>query len=496
MFKIKRILLISGFFVIFSLIIYVYGIEYGNIIIKNTVYEQSRIEVKVNENSGGLETVVVPICNFKDQECQNKFNCFCKMNENDVLEFIVTFGWVPPDPERPICTWVDPNTLPLGATYPTMQGLGEATSTFTWTPNFCQAGPYSVVFYGNGDCFDYANSGNLAVGITVNNLNRAPVLEVDQSFITARHGETVRVNFFALDTDAVECRDDSLSAKHSIEPTPTIPSTMSFDENTGTGFVEWRTTSSDVGLHTLTTIVNDNYGALAQGVTNIDVTRDREKITNVTYGHGINLTYVGNCSENCTKIVFLQTVCRFALIDDGTVQPFKPSDKNPARLPQDTDTVNGGARLCSVDYIVGEADPYYNGDDGSDKGSGNQMGNHTGNYTLGNITNSTISDEPETGDSALRRMNKSLHDSGTLAANQNVNGTRLEFETCAFCAEGPKAGTIYRCVRWDYTRYLGDADSGKSKAVGVPTNYSLKFDKAVKKWGQNAAHAFNTPGFK
>jgi hypothetical protein len=103
-------------------------------------------------------------CNFDQPECQLEGFCSCDVNENEHLQFGTVFSWNPPDPERPICTWAF--TLPSGAIYPTAQGFGEVTSTFSWTPAVGQAGDYLVEFHGGEQCF--ISQGVLPIQITVN----------------------------------------------------------------------------------------------------------------------------------------------------------------------------------------------------------------------------------------------------------------------------------------------------------------------------------------
>src|SRR6185436_278976 len=56
--------------------------------------------------------------------------------------------------------------LPTGATF------DPATRTFSWTPSFTQAGPYTVTF----NVTDGTLTASEAVAITVTNTNRAPTL--------------------------------------------------------------------------------------------------------------------------------------------------------------------------------------------------------------------------------------------------------------------------------------------------------------------------------
>src|SRR5262245_26605581 len=71
-------------------------------------------------------------------------------------------------------------------------------------------------------------------------------------------------------------------------------------------------------------------------------------------------TYTPEAKDKSTKIVFIQ-VMRESL--DGT--PVMPSVAAPAFAYQDADTTSD---FYHVDYVSGEKDPYYNGDDPQDFG--------------------------------------------------------------------------------------------------------------------------------
>jgi len=58
----------------------------------------------------------------------------------------LTAYWVPPQPERLICLWVDTATLPYGATFtPCHCDYGQVTSDLYWTPTLDQLGRYITV---------------------------------------------------------------------------------------------------------------------------------------------------------------------------------------------------------------------------------------------------------------------------------------------------------------------------------------------------------------
>ena len=88
-----------------------------------------------------------------------------KIYEGQSWHLRVTTYWTPSQPERPICLWVDSNTLPQGATFtPECNcGYGQVTSDLYWTPYICQSGTYLIVFYAGDVCGEYVFSFSIEV---------------------------------------------------------------------------------------------------------------------------------------------------------------------------------------------------------------------------------------------------------------------------------------------------------------------------------------------
>ena len=126
-------------------------------------------------------------------------------------------------------------------------------------------------------------------------------------------------------------------------------------------------------------------------------------------------------------------------------------------------------KYCVVDYIKGEKDPYYNGDD-THIDSGTQ-----GNHTVGNIINSTMVDAPDRS-SDFDDLNKTL--------GGKLKKYYIEFETCVFCAEGKDAGKYYGCIQWKYelTDNKGPGTSTKTGTTATPTK---KTTDAVDEFSKN-----------
>jgi len=73
--------------------------------------------------------------------------------EEEHIEIEVCARWVE-DPGRPICLWVDHNTLPEGAevTPDPATGVGQVCCLLSWTPAVGQAGTYNITFYAGEEC--------------------------------------------------------------------------------------------------------------------------------------------------------------------------------------------------------------------------------------------------------------------------------------------------------------------------------------------------------
>jgi hypothetical protein len=179
-----------------------------------------------------------------------------------------------------------------------------------------------------------------------------------------------------------------------------------------------------------------------------------------TSGSGtVTSTYTPEAKDKSTKIVFIQ-VMREVL--DGKAA--KPSESDANFTYQDADTTSD---RYHVDYIAGEKDPYYNGDDASDFGP-------QGNALTG--TAASTHDTPHYNDATFPPGTSTL---------------LYEFRTAAFSAAGDDAGTYYGYGDWTYTKEKGkpEATAVTGTTAGEP---GAKFDAAVSLF--NANHGFKMPG--
>lgn len=175
----------------------------------------------------------------------------------------------------------------------------------------------------------------------------------------------------------------------------------------------------------------------------------------------VTTTYTPEAKDKGTKIVFIQ-VMRELL--DGV--PVKPSVAAPAFAYQDADTTSD---FYHVDYVSGEKDPYYNGDDPQDFGP-------QGNAVSTPAVAASTSDTPNYPDGSFP-----------------VGKSKLawEFRTAAFSAAGADEGTYYGYVDWAYAKEKGKAAKTAVGTTSAGTPGS-KFESAVELWNNN--HGFKMPG--
>ena len=109
--------------------------------------------------------------------------------ENGLLTVNVTVA----DPDGDPLTSLTASTLPPGATF--TPGPGNTSATLSWTPDFSQAGSYSVTFTASN-----VLSGSRTTAITVTNVDRAPVVTAPATATIAENGH-LTVNVTAADPD-------------------------------------------------------------------------------------------------------------------------------------------------------------------------------------------------------------------------------------------------------------------------------------------------------
>jgi hypothetical protein len=118
--------------------------------IKTTSSHNMIIEIE-SITTDYLDLVLDP----EDPESLNMMDSYYEIYEGLYWKLTVTAYWNPPQPEKQICLWVDPDTLPAGATFPECScGYGTISGVLEWTPAPGQAGTYEIVFYIGENCYE------------------------------------------------------------------------------------------------------------------------------------------------------------------------------------------------------------------------------------------------------------------------------------------------------------------------------------------------------
>lgn len=149
------------------------------------------------------------------------------VNEGALLEFTVTAS----DPDHDILAFTA-DGLPHGAALSPVQAPQSAA--FSWTPDYTQAGAYDVTFEVN----DGQATDTETVTITVNNVNRPPVLDPIGNK-TVQEGDLLEFDISATDPDG-----DHLTYYYSTPGLPLEP-----ELNPNTGRFSWRPSIGESGVY-------------------------------------------------------------------------------------------------------------------------------------------------------------------------------------------------------------------------------------------------------
>ena len=182
------------------------------------------------------------------------------VNEGSLLSFAISAT----DPDGNPLTY-STGALPSGATFT------AGTRTFSWTPTYSQAGAYQVTF----SVSDGSLSDSETITITVNNVNRAPVLTaIGPKSIS--EGTLLSFTISATDPDG-----DALTYS-----TSALPSGATF--NAGTRTFSWTPTFGQAGSYQITFSASDGLLSASEAVT----------ITVRNVNRAPVLTAIGNKSVN------------------------------------------------------------------------------------------------------------------------------------------------------------------------------------------------------
>ncbi|MCC6793873.1 MAG: PQQ-dependent sugar dehydrogenase [Candidatus Hydrogenedentes bacterium] len=159
------------------------------------------------------------------------------VDENAQLQFTVTAT----DPEDTALTMTASNK-PIGSSF---VDNGDGSGTFTWTPTYVQAGTYTNVSFTATDAGSPAKQDSRSINITVNNVNRAPVVSAIGNQSVSENA-ILQVNVSASDPDGTV---PLLAATG-------MPQGATFTDNhNGTGVFTWAADFNDAGVYPGITII-------------------------------------------------------------------------------------------------------------------------------------------------------------------------------------------------------------------------------------------------
>ncbi|MCX7926584.1 MAG: putative Ig domain-containing protein, partial [Candidatus Omnitrophica bacterium] len=197
------------------------------------------------------------------------------VNENSTLTFTISAS----DVDGDSLTYSVAN-LPTGATFNT------STKTFSWTPNYNQQGIYNVTFNVSDN---WGGTATETITITVNNVNRAPVL-ADIGNKTVAENTTLNFTISATDPDG-----DPLNYTAEF-----LPVGASFNASTRT--FSWTPTYDQQGTYTgIRFTVSDgsltDYEVISITVTNVNRSPIWSAIGDKSIAENSLLTFVVNATD-------------------------------------------------------------------------------------------------------------------------------------------------------------------------------------------------------
>src|SRR5687767_7412099 len=175
-------------------------------------------------------------------------------NEGTLITFTVTAS----DPDGDAITNLTAAGLPAGATF--TKNAANTSGTFSWTPSFTQAGTYSVTFTASN-----ALSGSDTTNITVNNVDRAPVVVAPA---TASGAENTLITF------TVSASDPDGDAITNLVAAP-LPAGATFTKNAAntSRTFSWTPSNTQAGTYSVTFTASNALSGSASTtitVTNVD----------------------------------------------------------------------------------------------------------------------------------------------------------------------------------------------------------------------------------
>jgi len=245
----------------------------GSFVFNPNVTQSGVYNVSFRASDGSLldtEVVTITVTNFNQAPVLDSIRSKT-VAENSTLSFRVHAT----DPDGTIPTFTT-NNVPLNATF---VDSGNGAGSFTFSPDFTQAGVYNVTFR--------ANDGSLVdsevVAITVTNTNRAPVLDSIGSK-TVGEGTTLAFRVHGTDPDGTI---PTLTAAN-------VPLNATFmDSGNGAGSFSFTPNFTQAGVYNVTFRTSDG-SLLDTEVVQITVTPNQapilDSIGSKSIVEGINLT--------------------------------------------------------------------------------------------------------------------------------------------------------------------------------------------------------------
>ncbi len=236
------------------------------------------------------EIVAITVTNVNQAPVQAAIGAQA-VNENVLL----SFGTTASDADGTTPT-LSATGLPLGSSY--TDNL-NGTGSFSWTPDFTQAGLYNVTFFAT----DGAATDSEIVAITVTNVNQAPILTAigPQAIV---EGSNLAFIVSAADADG----------PIPVLTTNALPSVASFTDNgDGTGSFSWTPLFNQSGAFSVTFFAADGSGGLDSEIVSITVTEFGNHtpalslIGGQSVTEGVNLSFATAATDSDSTIAVMTT---------------------------------------------------------------------------------------------------------------------------------------------------------------------------------------------
>ncbi|MDP8240252.1 MAG: Ig-like domain-containing protein, partial [Candidatus Hatepunaea meridiana] len=166
---------------------------------------------------------------------------------NEAQQLVIEVAASDPDGDDVTITWESTGGADIPSDDVEFTDNGDGTESFTWTPNYDNAGSYTATFTVSDEEFNVSED----VSITVIHLNRTSIW--DNVPDNEEVNETAQLEF------TVEASDPDGDDLDIVYSSDNIPGSAEFtDNNDGTGSFTWTPTYDDAGEYTATFTVSDD----------------------------------------------------------------------------------------------------------------------------------------------------------------------------------------------------------------------------------------------